>query len=195
MSSGNPETRARILRSVWELLENDPGRPVKMADIAKAAGISRQALYLHFPNRAELLVATTRFVDDEKDVVSRLAESRAAQTGVERLDAFIRGWCGYIPEIYPVAKVLMAAAESDPAAALAWKDRLDAIHHGCRAAVKALADDGMLSSDYSVERAADILWAQLSVRQWEMLTIDCGFSQEEYLATVATIARRLLVAG
>jgi len=44
---------------------------VTMADIAKAAGISRQALYLHFPTRVDLLVAMTRHLDAQNDIDDR----------------------------------------------------------------------------------------------------------------------------
>jgi AcrR family transcriptional regulator len=38
-----------------------------MSDIAKAAGLSRQAVYLHFPNRAELLISATKHLDEKVD--------------------------------------------------------------------------------------------------------------------------------
>ncbi|MBL4878008.1 MAG: helix-turn-helix transcriptional regulator, partial [Hyphomonas sp.] len=55
MSSENLETREKIMRATWKLLEESGGSGVRMSDIAKAAGISRQAVYLHFPTRADLL--------------------------------------------------------------------------------------------------------------------------------------------
>ena len=47
--------------------------------------ISRQGVYLHFASRTELLVAATRYLDEVLDVDRRLAPSRAATTGAERL--------------------------------------------------------------------------------------------------------------
>lgn len=55
-----------------------------MGDIAAAAGISRQAVYLHIASRTELLVATTRYLDEALEADTRLAPSRATNTGVER---------------------------------------------------------------------------------------------------------------
>jgi AcrR family transcriptional regulator len=76
MSSNNIETRTRILDAAWKLLETGQGSGVRMSDIAKTAGISRQAVYLHFPTRAELLIATTRHLDVVKDVDARLMATR-----------------------------------------------------------------------------------------------------------------------
>ena len=97
MSSPTSETRVRILNATWKLLEASQGSGVRMSDIAKIAGISRQAVYLHFPNRAELLIATTRHLDEVKSVDARLMVSRNAITGLARLEAFIEAWGNYIP--------------------------------------------------------------------------------------------------
>lgn len=193
MSSDKPDTRSRILEAAWKLLEDGGGSGVRMSDIAKAAGISRQALYLHFPSRADLLVATTRHLDTVKDVDGRLAVSRAAASGVARLDAFVAMWAAYIPEIYGVGKALMAMQETDDEARLAWSDRMNAVREGCAAAVDALAADGALAQNLTADKATDLLWTLLSVRNWEQLTRECGWSQEDYSAGIALAARRCLL--
>lgn len=193
MSSGNPATRINILTAAWKLLEAAQGREVRMTDIAKEARVSRQALYLHFPTRADLLVATTRHIDDVKKVDARLVPSRSAKTGTERLDAFIEAWGNYIPEIYGVGKALMMMRDKDEAAKLAWDDRMQAVRHGCRAAVDALERDSRLPPEHSAAHATDILWTLLSVRAWEHLTIDCGWTQQLYIEKTKALARRILV--
>jgi len=194
MSSDNPKTRDRILKASLELLEASRGQGVRMTDIAKLAGITRQALYLHFSTRAELLIATTLYLDELKGTNERLAPSRAAQTGVERLDAFIAAWGAYIPEIYGIAKALLAMKDTDEAAAKAWDERMQAMREGCEAAIMALNRDNRLLPDHSPDQATDILWTMLSVRNWEQLTIECGWSQEKYIETLKSLARRLFVA-
>lgn len=166
-----------------------------MSDIAKAAGISRQALYLHFPTRAELLVATTRHIDSVKNVDARLAESRAASSGRERLLAFISAWGGYIPEIYGMSVALRAMRADDAEAAAAWEDRMQAVRHGCAAAVRALVADGALGPDLTEEVATDLLWALLSVENWEQLVRDCGWSQDDYETRISRLAEAALLAA
>lgn len=164
-----------------------------MSDIAKRANISRQALYLHFPNRADLLIATTHYLDEVNDVDTRLLASRNARTGIERLSAFIEAWGNYIPEIYGVAKALMAMMETDQEAGAAWNDRLQAVRHGCRAVVDALIADNRLSDGLTPDEATDLLWVLLSVGNWEKLRLDCGWSQERYIAVMSRSAKQLLV--
>ena len=194
MSSDSPETRKRILQATCDLLEASQGRGVRMTDIAKRAGISRQALYLHFGTRAELLIASTHHVDVVRSVEERLVPSRTAATGAERLDAYIQAWASYIPQIHGIAKALIAMSDTDDAAAMAWRDRMRAMRHGCEAAINALRKDKMLSPHYSAKQATDLLWTLLSVRNWESLTIECGWSQQKYATTIQLLARRLFVA-
>jgi AcrR family transcriptional regulator len=194
MSSYNPDTRNRILQAALDLLEASRGTGVRMTDIAKRAGISRQALYLHFATRAELLIATTYYLDELKGSEARLAPSRRAQSGVERLDAFIEAWGGYIPEIHGIAKALLAMRDTDEAAATAWDERMQDMRQGCEAAIEALKRDKMLSPAHSPRQATDILWTLLSVRNWEQLTLECGWPQERYIERLKSLARRLFVA-
>ena len=97
MSSKKIDTRTRILMATWQLMEQRRGQGVQMGDIAKAAGISRQALYLHFGSRTELMIATSNYVDEVKGLNERLKQLKAATTGIELLEACIEVWGNYIP--------------------------------------------------------------------------------------------------
>ena len=193
MSSPQPDTSTRILQAAWSLLEQSDGQNVRMSDIAKAAGVSRQALYLHFPTRAELLVATTRYLDVINKVDDHLIPSRTATRGTQRLDAFIEAWGNYIPEIYAGAKALMAMQATDEAAAVAWSGRMRAVREGCAAAVAALKRDGELTPDHTADNATDILCLLLSVPTWEQLTREFGWSQQRYIDTTKQLAHKVLV--
>ena len=188
MSSKSEKTRARVLQATLDLLEAGDPQLTRVSDIAKASGISRQALYLHFQTRAELLIAATKYLDEKVDVDAALADSRAATSGAARLDAFIQAWGNHIPVIYGVGRALMAMSDTDDEAKAAWEDRMAAVRHGCAAAVTALSSDGILRADLTKETATDLLWAILSVRNWEALTQSCGWTQDAYLAEMKRLA-------
>ena len=192
MSSQKIDTRTRILKAAWSLLEDQTTALPRMSDIAKETGISRQALYLHFPSRLELLVATTRYQDQVFEIDKRLAPSRNARGGIERLDAFIDAWCSYIPKIYGVARALLAVEATDPEAGAAWAERMADVREGCTAAVRALERDGILPDGVDVEVATDLLWTLISVRNWEHLTQTCEWPQDCYLDTVKSLAHAAL---
>lgn len=192
MSTDSPSTRDRILDASLALLTGGTG-PVRMGDVARAAGISRQALYLHFRTRTELLVATTLHLDRLKDRDGRLAPVRAAPTGEERLRLWVRAWAAYIPEIRGLARALMDQAIHDPEAAAAWTERMEDVHQACRAAVTMLADEGRLAAHLTPDQATDLLWTLLSIRNWEALCLDRGWSQSDYATHIEAIATRILL--
>lgn len=192
MSSKESNTRTKILDAAVVLLSSGSPGSVRMADIAKRAGVSRQAVYLHFPARAELLIEATRHVDRLNDVDAHLAKSRSAETGSARLDAFVEAWGGYIPVVYPILQALMVMSSSDDAAAAAVADRDQAVRHGCEAAVQALRADGELLAEFTVREATDVLWAMLSVQTWSRLTAESGWSQKRYVDRMKVLTRRVL---
>lgn len=177
-----------------KILEESGGSGVRMGDIAKATGISRQAVYLHFKSRTKLLVAATLFVDQKLDVDARLAPSRNATSGEQRLRLYIEFWGNYIPEIYNVGKALMVAQETDEAAAAAWQSRMQAMRDGCRAAIDALAADGRLAAGWTRPKAIDALWTLLLVPTWENLTLECGWSTKQYVSFMSALAHTTFVA-
>ena len=195
MSSGDPETRQRILTETWHLLVQHRGQGVRIGDIARAAGISRQAVYLHFTSRTELLVATARYVDKIHGLDERLAAFRQTTGGVESLLEYVDFWANYIPEIYGVAKALLAVRDTDEAAAAAWEDRMDALREGCRCVIDCLQREGLLAAGWSVAEATEMMWAMLSVTLWENLTIERGWTQAQYISRMQEVLKRTFVRG
>jgi AcrR family transcriptional regulator len=195
MSSDELETRTRILEATRRLMEERRGRGVRMRDIAEAAGISRQAVYDHFGSRAKLLVATTHYVDEVRGLKERRRRFEVTTTGVKRLEAYVEFWGNYIPEVYGMAKALLAARETDEAAAAAWDDRMGAVRESCRHTIEALYRDGMLAPEWSHDEAIDLMWTMLSIRNWEQLTIECGWSTGLYVGRMQKLLKRTLVQG
>lgn len=191
MSNRVPKTRLKILHAALDLLESGKGESVRLNDVAKHAGVTRQTLYLYFKTRADLLIETTFYVDELKGSAARLAASREAKTGPGRLEAYVSAWSGYIPEIYGAARALMAM--NDPDADAAWATRKQDMWEGCEAAVKALKRDGRLNPAYSVKDASDLLWTLLSVRNWEHLVLERKWSQRKYARHMLSTAQQLFV--
>lgn len=174
-------------------MEERRGRGVRMRDVAQAAGVSRQAVYDHFGSRAKLLVATTHYVDEVHRLAERRRRFQEATGGVERLEAYVEFWGNYIPDVYGMARALLADRETDEAAAAAWDDRMGAVRESCRLTIEALHRDGMLAPEWSREEAVDLMWTLLSIRNWEQLTIECGWSTSRYVERMQQLAKRIFV--
>lgn len=193
MSRDESNTRSKILLATQHAMESDPARAPAMGAIAKAAGISRQALYLHFPSRAELFIETVRDLDRRLDTERKLLPVTQARTGTERLSAFIGGWAAHLPHIHGVVTALMRLKDSDEAVAATWDNRMQAIRSSCQTTVRMLHDEGRLRSEWSIETATDLLSTLLSVENWERLTLESGWTSDEYTERMRAITYRLLV--
>jgi len=193
MSREPSDTRTRILDVTWRLMEQRPGQGISMGDIAKAAGISRQAVYLHFASRTELMVAVTHYVDEVKGLDKRLEKLNDVESGLEFLEVCVDIWGNYIPEIHALARSMMRTRDTDEAMAAAWKGCMGCLKDVCAQAVAMLEREGRLTSAWSPEEATDLLWTLLSIENWEQLTIDCGWSTPRYVEKMKALLRRLLV--
>ena len=176
-------------------MEEHRGQGVRMRDVAEAAGISRQAVYDNFGSRAKLLVETTHYVDEIRGLAELRRHFREATTGVGRLEAYVGFWGNFIPEVYGMAKALLAVHETDEAAAAAWDDRMSAVRESCRTTIEALHCDGMLAPEWSRDVAVDLMWTMLSIRNWEQLTIECGWSTKQYVSRMQKLLKLTLVRG
>jgi AcrR family transcriptional regulator len=104
-----------------------------VADVAAAAGVSRQLVYVHFENRAGLLVAAVRRHDVRSGFAGRAAEARVLAP-VAALERLLREWFAYLPEILPVARALEAAAVNGDDGGAAWRDRMGGLREVLAAA-------------------------------------------------------------
>jgi AcrR family transcriptional regulator len=193
MSSETADTRTKVLQATLHVLESAPEKMPRMSDIAKAAGISRQALYLHFESRTDLLIEATRYQDRLLDVDTHLAPSRKASSGAERLDAFVMAWCTYIPKIWSVGRALLTLGATEPEAQAAIDQRMADVREGFEAAVRALEAEGALPPGLDTRRATDLLSMLMSFRNWEMLTQDCGWSQAQFGLAMQALAKAALL--
>jgi AcrR family transcriptional regulator len=166
-----------------------------MADIAKAARISRQAVYLHFADRAELLVAVARHADEKRGLAGEIRKIEDAPAGVAALAAMAALQARNNPRIWAVARALDAVRRTDEAAGRSWQDRL---HHrlgGCRRIVDRLESEGALKPGLDRAAAADLLWTITSLRTWEDLVLQRRWTAAQYEERVVGLLEAALTGG
>jgi len=194
MSSDDMNTRTRILEATWQLLEQHQGQGVKMSDIARAVGISRQAVYLHFASRTELMIATMNYVDEVKGLYERLNQLQSVKSGVDLLEKVIEIWGNYIPEIYGLAKAMLMTKDTDEAMAAAWDNSMGCLRDVCQQSINMLAQEDKLVAAWSIEEATDMFVTIVSISGWEQLVKECNWSNEQYINSIKTLLVRTFVA-
>jgi AcrR family transcriptional regulator len=179
MAGTRGDTRARILDTAWGLVRERGIGAVTVADIAAATGVSRQLLYVHFENRAGLLVAMARRHDVRSGFAGRATEARSLPP-VAALERLLRLWFAYLPEILPVARALEAAATNGDEAGVAWRDRMGDLREMFAAAVERVDGDGRLAPGWTVPSATDWVWARAQPATFQHLVVDRAWPAEDY---------------
>jgi AcrR family transcriptional regulator len=169
-----------ILDAALALIAKRGGADVSMAEIAKAAKVSRQAVYLHFADRADLLVNLIRYTDQKRGLHDEIRKIEQAPTGAAQLRAMASLQARMNPGIWAQARAFDAVRRTDKAADRSWRDRLQHRLEGCRAIVARLQKEGTLRPGLDPATAADLLWNITSLRTWEDLVLDRKWSARQY---------------
>jgi len=193
MSSGDPATRRRILEAARALLEAAPGAQPSMGEVARRADVSRQALYLHFADRASLILEVSRFVDATLRTPARQRRIDEAPTARDALREAIALQAWLKPRLHGIATALDVLRRTDPAAQAAWQEREHARLGRCEQVVRRLHTEGVLADQWDIPSAARCFWAITSQRVWDDLVNDQGWSTARYRTHVTTLLESALV--
>jgi AcrR family transcriptional regulator len=192
-AAGDPDTRHRICEAALRLIIRHGGADVTLASVAKAAGVSRQALYLHFADRAALFLAVVQYADEKRGVPEAVQRVQSAPTGVATIEELVAMQSRLNPEIWPLARLFESVRRSDRAAEQSWQDRLASRLRGSRAIIARLSAEGALREGMDADVAADLLWTLTSLRTWEELVLLRGWSASQYEERLTDTLLTLLV--
>ncbi len=172
--------KERIILAALKLIAKRGGVDVTMGQIAKAARMSRQAVYLHFADRGELFIALARHTDEQRGLNAEIQHIRDAPNGLEAMRRMVSLQARSNPTIWPIARMFEAVRRSDPEVERPWQDRLQHRLTGCRQIMERVEKDGDLRPGMPVEVAGDLLWTLTSLRMWEDLVLLRGWNPKKY---------------
>lgn len=186
-------TRAALLDAVRTLLEEGGPEVLTMTAIAERAGVTRRAVYLHFPSRADLLIGLFHHVNETEDLASSLRPVWAAPDSAAALEEWAGHIARYHPRILTVASAINRARRLDPDAEAHWQIVMRDQRSACRRLARWLHDEGRLAAPWTPRSAADMLWALMSFEVLEELTIDRRWSTQRYGEHLGALLRATFV--
>jgi AcrR family transcriptional regulator len=171
----DPATRVRLLDAAWQEADDHGIERLTLAGVGARAGVSRQAVYLHFGNRATLLVEMAARHDRTSGFTRQLAATRE-QAPVEGFRSMLDAWFDYLPTILRIGVALEAAQLTGGDGADAYRDRMNDWWSGIRIAVQRLADAGELSRRWDTDTATDWVWASVHPTTFHHLVTERGWT-------------------
>lgn len=187
-----PDTTTRLLDAARQLLEERGPHGVGMEQIAQAAGVSRQSVYLHFGSKTGLLLALVAHVDAQRDVNEQVDRLWRLPDALTALEAAADLAAATNPEVHRIALAFDAARRWDTAFESAWQDRTTHRLDRYRRLARWLKRDGLLGAGWRIDPATDFIWSLTSVQTYDQLVVERGLSVEQYVALLRTSLRTTL---
>jgi AcrR family transcriptional regulator len=191
-------TRLRVIEAAKELFVESGYPATTLEAVAEAADVSLPTLYRLFGSKRALLAAvldTSFGGDDEPIAFADRPEVRAARSEPDPLkmaDAFGRILTELMERTSPILHVLATAAQVDPEAADLLAEIRRQRHAGQSRIVAALAGRDALDPDLDPSTAADMVYAFMSPDVHRILTIERGWTSQDYQSWAVRCLRSLL---
>ena len=179
-----PATCTAILAAARDLVAIGDGAGLGVGDVAKAAGVSRQSVYLGFGSREGLIAGLCQLIWRESGApVEMRAAADAAGDDPAALDTFMRASLGVAPALAaPAAMISGAGLHAFETERLDLNRRL---FDNMRRA-------GRLSPLFTPAQAADLAWSLTHVDRYRHLVVQCGWPENLYTEETITLAERTL---
>jgi hypothetical protein len=149
---------------------------------------------LHFADRADLMLALVRYVDEKRNLEEEQRKVQEAPDAITALRQTVHLQARMNPKVWGVARGLDAVRRTDAAAERGWQDRLQHRLEGARQLVARLAKEGKLRAGLDPSTAADLLWVLTSLRVWEDLVLERGWSARAYEEGISSLLAEALIA-
>jgi len=180
-SNRRSQTRIQILEAARAIFEELGYYGAGLEAVAKKAGVSRQAIYLHFPSKAELLTALHLHIFDT-DVVPALRRHPItdAMSGLDVLDATIAADVEVVDKVWRIHESLTVARRQHPEVDQTLTPREEEHYEGLLDVGRRLERDGALPPTMPVGLFTDMLWGLLNLGTFRNLVVERGWSLEQY---------------
>ena len=178
-------TRERILDVAQSMIAIRGNAAISLVEVAQEAGVSRQTLYLLFGGRAGMLLALVDHIDAKSAAPGRLKRVSESLHGRQAIRPYVKEWLEYVPDVFPVARALSAAAAAgDEAAQAAWESRMKMVYGGFRLIARSLQDSGDLREGWTPAAAAQWMYGLTQVDMWQHFVVESKWKPTEMLDRV-----------
>jgi AcrR family transcriptional regulator len=193
-------TRRRITDAATELFVADGYGATTLDRIAARAGVAVQTVYFHFGNKATVLkeAVDVAVVGDDEPVplLDRpwMREVRAEPDPRRVVELWVRASREITERIAPIMRVVRDAAGTEPDMAAQWATNRAQTATAFRVLAQLLDDRAALRPEFSVQDAADLAFALLSMDVYHVLTVERGRTAQEWADWMSAILCRALLA-
>jgi AcrR family transcriptional regulator len=191
-------TRLRVIEAAKRLFIESGYPATTIEAVADTADVSLPTLYRLFGSKRALLAAVldASFGGDDEPIAfadrPAVRAARAEADPVKMVEAFGRILTDLMERTSAILHVLATAAQVDPEAADLLAEIRRQRHTGQSRIVAALAERDALDPDLDPAQAADMVYAYMSPDVHRILTIERGWTSQDYELWAVRCLRSLL---
>jgi AcrR family transcriptional regulator len=192
-------TRLRVIEAAKKLFIESGYPATTLESVAEAADVSLPTLYRLFGSKRALLAAVldTSFGGDDEPIAfgdrPAVRAARSEPDPMRMLEAFGRILGELMERTSDILYVLDSAAQVDPEADELLAEIRRQRHTGQSRIVAALVERRALDPDLSPTQAADMVYALMSPEVHRILTIERGWTAQDYEDWLAYVLCRTLL--
>jgi AcrR family transcriptional regulator len=180
-STARTDTRTAILDAARVVFEEQGYFGGALEAVAKKAGVSRQAIYLHFASKADLLAALhLRIYETDVAPVLERHSVWTAATALDALDACVKVDTEVASKVWRIHEALVVARRHHPEVDETLRPREEDRYQELVRLGRWLKKEGVLPPKMRVGTFADILWGLVSLGTHQSLVIERGWSIDRY---------------
>ena len=193
------ETQHQILDAARELFIARGFAGTTITAIAQQSNVAAETIYANFGNKRNILVRVVDVSitgDDEPISLLERPQVKAVEAELDpkqQIQMFASQIADIMSRVAPLFQVMRAAAKTKPEIAAILEKLLNGRLHGMEHFVHALAQHSPLRADLEEQAINETVWALTSAEVYNLLTIDRGWSGEQYKTWLAGMLTRLLL--
>lgn len=193
------KTRREIVEAAHRLFTERGYTGATIEAIAQESGVAPETVYAVFGNKRALLASLIdRSVGGDDEPLSLL--ERPGPQGVmqahdqrQQLHLFAQDITSILERVAPIFEIMRQAAKTEPDIADLLQNLLKARLHNMEVFIGRLAEHGLLRDGMVETHAAEVVWTLSSPEVFQLLTVDRGWSREQYIQWLADSLTRLLL--
>jgi AcrR family transcriptional regulator len=171
-------TREAIIEAAQELFACQGYARTTVAQIAEAAQVAANTVYMSVGGKPQLLAAITEGGTGDPDVAETLTAVAGATDPAEVIRLSAAGTRRVNERRFKAVAVLLDSAQADPAAAEMLRDTVRQYRDALATLAGRLADLGAVEPP-DLNRAADVFWYLFGWMSWRILITDLGWSWDD----------------
>jgi AcrR family transcriptional regulator len=190
-AQASEETRRRIVAAACALLEHAGYHQISLDDLAQAAEVSRQTIYVQFGSKSGVLQAVAEYIE-HAGLENLIAELLASPTPLAAFQHTCQRLVAFFGQYAAVLRNLQAQTIYDVEFAVFLRSKQNEIWHNTRRMIEWLATKEGHPSGWSIDEATDWLWMLTSFEMYDKLVTERGWSAEQYIGRIMDTLEQIL---